>query len=134
MVNNMINKKDIIYLINKYSLDKNKFLILSGASLVLHGLKEYTRDIDITVSKEYCEELLNKYNCEIERVNEFGHNVYMIDNVINFGIDYNYENYDIINGIHTQNLEDIIKLKKYLGREKDIKDIDLIEKYINKKI
>ena len=37
---------------------------------------------------------------------------------------------DIINGIPFMSLEDLIQFKRALGRDKDIKDIVLIEKYI----
>lgn len=41
-------------------------MVLSGAALVLLGVKDVTHDIDIAVSSKLYGEILNKYNCEFE--------------------------------------------------------------------
>ncbi|MBR1413135.1 MAG: hypothetical protein IJ574_00495 [Bacilli bacterium] len=123
----MLNKKDIISILDKYNLDNKKYVVISSAAMVLYGIKESTKDIDIAVTKEYYQYLLNNYNCTYERTNELGNKVYFIDDIINFGIDY-YTDYEIINNIQVQTIDEIIKLKKELNRPKDIKDIKLIEK------
>ena len=41
-----MTKKDIIETLNNYTLDKDKFIIISGAALVLQNFSNYT-DISI---------------------------------------------------------------------------------------
>ena len=48
-----MNKQDIIKALNKYHFDMNEYMVISGASMVLQGIKETTKDIDIAVSKKY---------------------------------------------------------------------------------
>ncbi len=124
----MLDKKEIINILKKYNLDSNNYIVISSAAMVLLGIKNKAKDIDISVTKDYYNYLLKNYNCTLERVNEYNHKVYFIDEVINFGIDYFENNYIEIDGIHVQKPEDIIKLKKSLNREKDRKDIELINK------
>ncbi len=46
-----MNKNKINEILNYYSLDNNKYIVISGAAMVLQDVKEYTSDIDIAVSK-----------------------------------------------------------------------------------
>lgn len=93
-----MKKKDIINTLSMYNFDKNKLYIISGAALVLLGFIENTKDIDVAVTEDYYEQLIREYNCLFERKNEFNKDCYMIDNVINFGVSYLPEEFEIING------------------------------------
>ena len=67
-----MDKNQIIKIIKKYKLDKSKFIVISGAALVLLGIKKTANDIDIWCDNDYCDYLLNNYDCKLERINEFG--------------------------------------------------------------
>jgi len=124
-----MNKKDIIETLNRYNLDTSKYIVLAGAAMTMLGLKEQTHDIDIAVTKDYYEYLRNNYDCKVEWCNE-GNDVYFIDDIINFGVNYYNEDHLIIDGIPVQKPEDIIKVKKIFGRKKDLDDIEIIKKYM----
>ena len=83
-----MNKEEILKVLKKYNFDKDKYIVISGAAMVLLGIKESTSDIDISVTKDYYDYLLENYNCTFEKVNEYNNKVYFIDNIINFGFDY----------------------------------------------
>lgn len=124
----MLNKKQIIKILKKYNLDTNNYVVISGSAMVLLGIKNTTNDIDISVTKEYYDYLLSNYKCSFERISENNNKVYFIDKTINFGIDYYTFDYLKIDEIPVQKIEDIIKLKESLNREKDRKDVELIYK------
>ena len=65
-----MNKKDIIDTLKKYNFDSTKYIVISSAAMVLLGIKDTTKDIDIAVSDDYYEYLLKNYNCKFERINE----------------------------------------------------------------
>ena len=90
--------------------------------------------IDIAVSKDYYNYLLKKYNCTFDCINKFKNRVYFIDNIINFSLSYYDSEYKIIDDIKIQSLKSIKKLKESLKRDKDKKDINLIEKKLNDRI
>ena len=126
----MLDKKSIIKILNDYNLDKNKYMLISGAALVFHGIKNKTHDIDIAVDKDYYNLLLKKYDCKFDRINEFNNDTYFIDDFINFGTDYYKDKYDINDGIKVQSINDIKQLKSFLNRKKDINDIRCINEYL----
>lgn len=129
----IINKKDIISIINKYKLDKEQFVVISSSALVLNDVKESANDIDISCSEEYYNYLLKNYKCKYEKTNKLGENIYLIDNIINFGVSYKPKKIKIVEGIKVASLEDTLEFKKSLNRQKDRKDIDLINHILNNK-
>lgn len=126
-----MNRKDIINTLKKYNFDSTKYIVISSAAMVLLGIKDTTKDIDIAVSDDYYEYLLKNYNCKFERINEYGKKVYFIHDIINFSSTYYKNNRLIIEEIPIQTANDILELKLFLKREKDYKDIELIKEYIN---
>ena len=48
-----MNKKEILNYLKKLDLDKNEYIVISGASLVLHDVIDATKDIDLSCSKKY---------------------------------------------------------------------------------
>ncbi len=128
------NRKDIFDILNSYNFDKNEYIVLSGSSMVVHGVKDTTSDIDISVSKKLYDELLKNYNCTLEK-HDYKDNVdiYYIDDVINFSTNFYNKETEIIDGIRFQTLDSIIEMKKDFNRAKDIADIERINTYFNKK-
>ncbi len=127
-----MKRNEIIDKLKKYNLNLDRYIVISGAAMVLYGIKEETPDIDISVDKDYEEKLLNNYNAKLEKINSDGTKAYIINDELNFGSNYYTENKAYINGIPVQKVEDILSLKLILNREKDKKDIELIKKYIKK--
>ena len=126
-----MNKKEIINILEKYKFDKDKYLVISGAAMVLLGIKENTNDIDIVVAEKYFDYLLKNYNCTFEKINKYNKEVYFIDDIINFSTTYYEEDKYFVENIPVQQPEKILKLKRNLNRKKDINDIRLIEEYLN---
>ena len=129
-----MTKKDIIETLNNYNLDKDKFIIISGAALVLQNFSNQTHDIDIWVSKDYYEHLLSNFICEFDRINEFENKAFMIDDVINFSFDFFPKNYVYINGYKVASLRDCYNVKKLLNRDKDKELLLKLEKELNKRL
>lgn len=121
-----MNKLEIINALKKYNLDKNEYIVISGAAMVLYGIKEETKDIDIAVTKRYNKYLIDNYDYEIEKGS-----IYYIDRIINFSTNYYSNDKRYIDDIPVQKINDILKLKLSLNREKDKIDIEKIKEYLN---
>lgn len=103
---------------------------MTGAALVLHGVKEYTRDIDIGCSKELFKNLIEQGN-KIQMLKNF--EGIIIDDCIEIFKDWNADKVVYIGDIPVADLYSIRKYKQALAREKDIRDIELIDKYMSAK-
>lgn len=125
-----MNKNEILKILREYNLDSNEYMVISSASLVLQGIKETTKDINIAVSEKYYNYLINNFDVEFEKEN-LGVKVYYINRVINFSTNYyNRDEVIMYEGLPIQSLEGIRNLKVSLNRSNDIEDINLIDKYL----
>ena len=120
----MLNKEEIIKKCKKVSID---YVIGHGSALVMHGVKEKTRDIDASTSIDVFRQLEGKIK-----------NGIMIENYCVEGFDIhvimNYEDYEyeIIEGLKVATLSQTIRDKKSLGRPKDFEQIKMIKKHLMK--
>lgn len=131
-----MNRVEILNKLKEYNFDTNEYMVISSAALVIQGVKEETKDIDISVTPKYYKYLEENYNCELERYDEKNNiNIYYIDDVINFSTNYYSEDKDdfiLLDGIKIQSISSVTRLKNMLNRPKDMKDIELINKFLEK--
>lgn len=128
-----MNKQEILSKLNELSINKQEYIIISGAAMVIHEIKENTSDIDIATSSKLYRELLENHNCIFERkVGEY--DVWFVNEKINFSENY-YRLTEYIEycGYKVQNIESILKLKKQLNRTQDKEDIKKIMDFIDRK-
>ena len=124
-----MTKEEILKKLEILKDDKDDFIVISSASMVVQGVKEETGDIDIAVNDKF----IKKYESisKVKRVH-LGNNVYVYDD---FDFSKNFYNKDEvinINGYNFSTLEDIRNLKLFLNRPKDRKDITKIDLFIAK--
>ena len=48
-----MNKTEILNHLKNLKLDKNKYIVISGAALVVRGIIDETPDIDLACNKEF---------------------------------------------------------------------------------
>ena len=124
-----MTKEEILKKLEILKDDKDDFIVISGASMVVQGAKEETNDIDLAVNEKF----INKYK-DKSKVKEvhLGNNVYVYQG-IEFGEGfYNPKEVIKINGYNFSTLEDVYNLKKFLNRPKDRKDIVKLDLFLSK--
>lgn len=124
-----MNKSEILNALKNLNLDKSKFVVISGAALVVREVIPQTPDVDLACSKEYYNTLnwAESLGSAGKRIKSFG--CFEISD--NFY--YNNMPVDIIDGFKFMNLRDILKIKKLLNRPKDQNVIKLLEKILCEK-
>jgi hypothetical protein len=115
--------------LEKLHLPRDKFAIFGSGPLAIRKIRE-NKDIDILIREDLWQKLIKKY-----ALNEKGHlqigNVEVCRKVIHLeNVDKLIDNAEIINELKFVRLNDLLEWKKKMGREKDIKDIKLIEDYL----
>jgi hypothetical protein len=127
----MLRKEDIIYRLNQLDFNKNRYWVTTGAAMVMYGLKETTSDIDLGCDSQ----LMNQLETEGYQANILPDNTRRIVIEPDIEIFENWGNGDIlfIDSLPILSPESIIKVKKELGREKDKKDIKLLEEFTSAK-
>lgn len=131
---------NIIQKIKELNFPKDQYVVVGSGIMNVLGIRE-SHDIDIAVTKELHQKLRESGKWE---ENERYNRIFLNKDIYEIIPQLNWENYDttieeaiysttIIDGIPFMNLEELIKFKTALGREKDIKDIELIKEYINNK-
>lgn len=129
-----MNRLEILEKLKEYDFDSGEYVVISSAALVIHGIKEETKDIDISVTPKYYKYLEENYDCELEKYDAKNDvNIYYIDGVINFGTNYYSDlpdDFVVISGIRVQSISAITNLKTMLNRPKDLNDLELIKNYL----
>ena len=121
-----MNRKELFEKLNSLNLDKNKFYVLSGASLLAQNIVDQAKDIDISCDKEIYDNLDWK-----PKIGALGKEIKSFDC---FDISYNlYERKDDIikiEGYNFASLENILYVKLLLNRNKDKKIIEKLKSII----
>lgn len=124
----MLYKADIIKILKDLNLPLGEYWITSGAGLVMHGVKETTRDIDLGCTTNLIEWHLRK-GCNY-RVVDDNSRIVEVNDKIELLENWLVDKIEFIDGLPVGSLKSIRKQKLELGREKDINDIILIDEYI----
>ena len=117
-----MTKEEIFNKLEKLDLPKDKYIVISEASLVVQDITEETTDIDLTCSKDFYEKIdwstkLGAFGVEVKYKDcfEIGYNLFKYQDVI------------LINDYRFLSLENCLEIKKRLNRSKDKKLIKELE-------
>lgn len=129
--------KELTTALKNYNFHSNQFAIIGSGPLAIRNIREAS-DLDVLVSDSLWQELEAKYphkkesgvtkiqlEPDIEVVGEGS--AYWNLEIASF--QQMIDTADVIDGIRYLNLDILKKFKQKIGRDKDIKDIELIDNY-----
>ena len=126
-----MNKIELLNLLEELNFPKDEYYVLSGASLVLRGIKEEANDLDLCISEELFKQIKDKYNLTEEKKNECG--FYKINDNLEIVVDKKEDfNMEIGEKYNLENLQTILDFKLKRNLSKDQKDIENIKIYLEK--
>lgn len=135
----MLSKQAVIKIAKDLDFPKDQYLLFSGSSLAAYGIRP-TSDVDIVVAPELFSRL--KISGDWKFTNRFSNDTQFLErDDIEIASKLEWDDYpvtlseaksreDIIEGIPFMSLKDVIQFKQALGRDKDMKDIELIKRYL----
>ncbi|MCX6701596.1 MAG: hypothetical protein NTX96_00115 [Candidatus Zambryskibacteria bacterium] len=132
---------ELLQRIKNLKLKKKTYALFGSAPIVVRSIREFSNDIDVIVNEDIWNEYLDKNGWEYKK---FQKNNSIIEAIVSGKIEF-YKSWapgdwdiqelidkaDDIDGIPYVNLKDVLEWKKLNRRPKDMKDIHLIEEYIN---
>ena len=126
-----MNKIELLNLLEELNFPKDEYYVLSGASLVLRGIREEANDLDLCISEELFKQIKDKYNLTEEKKNECG--FYKINDNLEIVVDKKEDfNMEIGEKYNLENLQTILDFKLKRNLPKDKKDIANIKIYLEK--
>ncbi|HMB17296.1 MAG TPA: hypothetical protein VKO61_00040 [Candidatus Paceibacterota bacterium] len=118
--------------INKLNLPSDSYAIFGSGPMAIREIRE-ARDIDIFVTNKAYDRLAKKFpEKEAGYIELDGVEIYSLDNSLFENPKKVLERSENIKGYKFVTLEDLVHWKKEYGREKDLKDVELINNYLNK--
>ena len=125
-----MKKKEYLEKLDSLGFDKKNYCIISGGVMMMYDLREETEDIDLKITEELYQELahqnLLKQSPKMENLYEYGEFT-----ELKVG-GFDREKIHLVDGYPVESLEEQLRWKKEHHREKDQKDIALIEEYLKK--
>lgn len=125
-----MNKNDIINRLENVNFDETGYWVLAGSAMVLHGVRPETHDIDLGCTKEVADEL-EKQGYPTVVMSDGTRRITYAEDVEIFE-DWIFDKVVFVEGIPVISLEGLLEMKRNLGREKDLRDIRLIEEVFEK--
>ena len=123
-----MNKREYINKLDELNLDKKRYCVISGGTMLLYGLKESTEDVDIKIRPDYFEELKTKYN--FKKSPKYPYLYELEENTEVAVLDYSDEDVRYVDGYPVESLELQLKWMLEQNRPKDVEKIKVIKKYL----
>ena len=122
----MFDKYSLLERLKELALPEKEYWVVAGGAMVLHGFQSQTHDIDLGCSS-FLAEKLEKQGYPVSLCEDGTRRIILSEDVEIFE-NWIEDTVEMICGVPVVSVNGLIDMKKKLGREKDLADIELIEK------
>lgn len=126
-----MNKEEYKKKLDALGLDKNRYCVISGGTMLLYGLKETTEDVDIKVKPDYFEELKTKF--KFKKSPKYPYLWELDDETEVAVLDFDDSDVMTVDGYPAESLELQLKWMLEHNRPKDQKKIRAIRDYLSRR-
>ena len=125
-----MERADILQQLAALNFDKSEYWVITGGAMVLYGLRPRTHDIDLGCTTKLADEL-EAAGYPVKRKEDgsrhitFNEDVELLENWL-------FDKVETVEGFPVISMQGLLELKRSLGREKDLRDIALIEAAMEK--
>ena len=121
-----MDKNQLIDRLRNLPFDKAHYWLAAGGAMVIYGFRDETRDIDLGCSTELADEL-EKQGYPISVLKDGTRRIAYSEDVEIYE-DWLMDKVVVQDDIPVVSVDGLIAMKKNLGREKDYRDIELINR------
>ncbi len=123
-----MNRIEYLKKLDELNLDKNNYCIIASGSMLMHNLRDNCNDIDIRVSKELFQELLDKYNMKQSDRYDY---VFELGDIIDVTCrNFDKDNIEFVDGYPVEKLELQLNWMLKNNRPKDQEKIKTLQEYL----
>ena len=126
-----MDRQEIIERLRAFPYDSSEYWVITGGAMVLYGFREQTGDIDLGCTKEMADQM--EADGWLYKVQENGRRSFRYGEDIEVFEDWLEDTVQDVEGIPVISVKGLIEMKKSIGREKDLRDIALIEDNLKRK-
>ena len=120
-----MNRNELLKRLEALPYDRDEYWLAAGGAMVFYGFREETGDIDLGCTKKLADRL-EASGCPVKRLADGTRKLSPAPDVEIFE---NWIEGDpvVVDGVPVVSVDGLIAMKRALGREKDLRDIRLIE-------
>ena len=126
-----MKKSDILRRLLELNFDPTQYWLITGAAMVLYGIRAETGDIDMGCTTALAD-LLEAQGCPCSKGVDGSRKITLGDDVEIFE-NWLYDKVELYENIPLLSPQGLMEMKRFLGREKDLNDIALIEAWLKAK-
>ena len=124
-----MNREELIRRLRGLPWPKEEYWLVAGGAMVLRGLRDETRDLDLGCSRELADRL-EAEGCPVQRMADGSRRIVPGDGIELFE-GWLCDRVESVDGIPVVSLRGLLQMKEALGREKDRADIAKIREALN---
>lgn len=127
-----MNRQEILDQLTAFPYDRGGYWVITGAAMVLYGIREQTADIDLGCSAELADRLeadgfLLRRTADGKRWFRYGDSIEIFE-------EWLQDSTVAMDGFPVVSVKGLIGMKQELGREKDLKDIELMRAFLGRRV
>ena len=123
-----MDREEIIRRLAEFPYERGEYWLGGGGALALYGIREQTADIDLGCSSKMAD-LLEADGCLVRKTPD-GKRCFRYGESIEIFEDWLRGSVETVDGIPVASLPCLLEMKRALGREKDLRDIERIREYL----
>ena len=125
-----MNRQEIMDTLAAFPYDRNEYWVITGAAMVLYGIREQTGDIDLGCTAKMAD--LLEADGFLFHKTDAGKRWFKIGHTIEVFEEWLEDSLETIDGLQIISIKGLIEMKQRLGREKDLRDIERIKDYLRR--
>lgn len=120
-----MDRVQLLRRLDELNYDRNEYWLAAGGAMVFYGFREETGDVDLGCTKRMADQL-EAAGCPMKLLADGTRKFTPMPDVEIFE-EWIADRAEMHDGVPVVSVEGLIEMKRALGREKDLRDIRLIE-------
>lgn len=125
-----MDRQEILRELDAFPYGRGEYWVVAGAAMVLYGIRGSTGDIDLGCTKRIADRL--EADGRLCGRQKNGKRRFRYGERFEIFEEWLFDRTETVDGFRVISLEGLIEMKTALGREKDLRDLALIEEYTRK--